>query len=120
VTLGDTERVRGYRRYALGNRLLFGTLEYRIPLISSLRTNLLGVVSLGSVAGALFIDGGLVWTGAHYDDAISRVGVGAELKNALRLGPLGISHAVGFAQPSKELATESYEVYYRIRTTVPF
>jgi hypothetical protein len=120
VTLGDTERVRGYRRYALGNRLLFGTLEYRIPLISSLRTNLLGVVSLGSVAGALFIDGGLVWTGAHPDDAISRVGVGAELKNALRLGPLGISHAVGFAQPSKEFATESYEVYYRIRTTVPF
>jgi outer membrane protein assembly factor BamA len=120
ITLGDTERVRGYRRYALGNRLLFGTLEYRVPLVNSLRTNLLGVISLGSVAGALFVDGGAVWTGANLDDAITRVGVGVELKNALRIGPLGVSHAIGFAQPAKEFATESYEMYYRIRTSVPF
>lgn len=120
--LGDTERVRGYRSYALGNRLLFGTAEYRVPLLSSLETTLLGLVSLGSVAGALFADGGLVWSDGGIGDAIGRLGVGVELKNALNLGGIfTLSHAIGAAQPAEAVGSHSdWEVYYRIRTAVPF
>ena len=121
-TFGETERVRGFRRYALGNRLLFGTLEYRVPLVSSLQTRILGMVSLGGVAAAAFADGGLVWSGAELNDALSRVGVGLELKNALRIGGfLTLAHAVGVAQKAQDLGFDGpYEVYYRIRTAVPF
>lgn len=80
IHLGDAERVRGYRRYALGTRLLFGTAEYRMPLVRDLRTELLGLLSLGSTSLALFTDAALVWSG-DFDQRIERVGVGAELKN---------------------------------------
>ncbi len=122
ITFGETERVRGYRRYALGNRLLFGSVEYRVPVLSSLRTRLLGVVSLGSLAAAGFVDGGLVWTGGAVEDAVSRVGLGIELKNALLIGGFfRLAHAVGVAQPATEFGSRSeYEIYYRIRTPLPF
>ncbi|HET6567420.1 MAG TPA: BamA/TamA family outer membrane protein [Rhodothermales bacterium] len=121
-TLGETERVRGYRRYALGNRMLFGTAEYRIPLVPDLHTSLLGILSLGSTSLAAFADGGLVWTGADFDRAVKRLGVGMELKNALVIGGFfEIGHALGIAQPAEFLGTdEQYEVYYRIRAAVPF
>ncbi len=120
--LGDTERVRGYRSYALGNRMLFGTAEYRVPLLSSLQTRLLGLLSFGSVAGALFADAGFVWSDGDVGEAIERVGIGVELKNALDLaGVFTISHALGAAQPAREIGSRSdVEVYYRIRTTLPF
>lgn len=122
LLLGDTERVRGHRSYALGDRMVFGSLEYRIPLASSLRTTLLGIASLGSLAGALFTDAGLVWSADEPEDAVRRVGLGIELKNALRLGAgIRFAHAVGAAQPAADLGDRSsYEVYYRIRTTLPF
>lgn len=120
--LGDTERVRGYRSYALGNRMLFGSAEYRVPLLSSLQTRLLGLLSFGSVAGALFADAGVVWSNGDFGEAIERVGVGVELKNALDLaGVFTISHALGAAQPTRDIGSGSdVEVYYRIRTTLPF
>ncbi len=118
----DVERVRGFRSYALGNRMLFGTIEYRFPLLSDLRTHILGLLELGSVSGSLFADGGLVWTNAAFDDAIRRVGVGGELKNAVTLaGFLHIAHAIGIAQPARDVGTESnIEVYYRVGTAIPF
>jgi Tol biopolymer transport system component len=120
--LGDTERVRGYRSYALGDRMLFGTVEYRVPFASGLRTTLLGTVSLGSLAGAFFADAGRVWTAGESQAAVGRLGFGIEVKNALRLGrAIRFAHAVGTAQPATEvLGRSDYEVYYRIRTTLPF
>ena len=122
IAFGDSERVRGYRSYALGDRLLFGTLEYRIPLLSSLQTRLLGAVSLGSVAAAAFADGGLVWSGANLGDGVSRLGLGVEVKNALQIGGLiRLTHAVGLGQKAVDFGADGdYEIYYRIRTSVPF
>jgi len=56
------------------------------------------------------------------DDAIRRVGVGVELKNELRLGGvIGFAHALGVAQPASAFGSgDEYEVYYRIRASVPF
>ncbi len=117
----NSERVRGYRSFALGQTVVFGSLEYRIPVVPSLRTTLLGSVSLGSTSLALFADGGLVFDDVDYGDAIKRLGVGMELKNELRLGSnIRFMHAVGIAGPANDLGRDTYDLYYRIRTTLPF
>ena len=121
VSIGGAERVRGYRRYALGNRVLFGTLEYRVPLLGSLETTALGFASLGATTVAAFADAGVVWAGAALEEADRRLGVGLELKNALEVGGFEIAHALGVAQQAPYLGTrDQYDVYYRIRAAVPF
>ena len=122
LLLGDAERVRGYRSYAIGNRMLFGSVEYRVPLLSSLRTRLLGVLSLGSTTLAIFADAATVWTGQNLDDAVRRTGTGVELKNALNVGGVfDLMHAVGAASPVTELGRrDAVEIYFRIRTAVAF
>ncbi len=122
ISFSDTDRVRGYRRFVVGNRVLFGSAEYRVPLLPDLQTRLLGLVSLGSTALAAFADGGLVWEDGAFDGAVRRLGVGVEVKNAVRLaGLLQVGHALGLAQPAADLGTGTrYEVYYRIRAAVPF
>lgn len=121
LSFGDTERVRGYRTYAIGDRMLFGSLEYRMPLVSSLQTRLLGVVGLGTTTLAAFADAGMVWTGAAFGDAVRRGGVGVEVKNALHVAGFQVAHAIGVAQPAAEFGSDDvYEVYYRVRAAVPF
>ncbi|ARA93583.1 hypothetical protein AWN76_010715 [Rhodothermaceae bacterium RA] len=119
VELGDAERVRGTRRYAVGDRVLFGSAEYRLPLLPDLRTRLLGVVSLGATALAAFVDGGVVWRAGG---RVERLGTGLEVKNALRLGSmLEVGHALGIARRVRDLGAGGQpEVYYRIRAAVPF
>ena len=121
-SLGDAERVRGYRRYAIGNRVAFASVEYRMPLVPDLQTRLLGVVSLGATALALFTDAGLVWSGGDLGGAVERLGMGVEVKNAVQIGGIfEVMHAVGIAQPATDLfAREGYDLYYRIRAAVPF
>ena len=120
-SFGEVERVRGYRAYAVGDRVLFGSLEYRIPLVKDLQTRLFGVVSFGGAALGLFTDAALVWTGADLEGAVRRVGVGAEVKNAVRVGPLELGHALGVGQPADRLGPDApYDLYYRIRAAVPF
>ena len=121
VLTGDAERVRGYRRYGLGNRLMFGSLEYRIPLLPSLETRLLGIISLGATTVAGFADAGAVWTDAAIEDADRRLGVGFEFKNALRIGRLfDVAHAIGWGWPLVEHEDGDAELYYRIRMALPF
>jgi dipeptidyl aminopeptidase/acylaminoacyl peptidase len=128
VTLDDAERVRGYRRYAVGTRALFGSAEYRLPIVADLNTTLLGLVKLGPVSPSLFVDGGLVWTGSDLDGAARRMGVGAELANVLSLGGFELRHAVGLATPASALdelwngerGFEDLDLYYRIQAAVPF
>lgn len=121
VSLGDAERVRGYRSYALGNRVLFGSVEYRMPFIPSLQTHILGLVSLGNTTLSAFMDAGAVWNDAAFDAGIQRIGVGLELKNVVRIADLfSILHAVGIAQPASDFGdTDEYDLYYRIRASVP-
>jgi hypothetical protein len=40
----------------------------------TLQTRLLGFINLGRVSPALFVDAGMVWTGASWDEAIRRTG----------------------------------------------
>ena len=128
LTLDDAERVRGYRSYAVGTRALFGSVEYRLPILFDLQTNLLGIARLGAVAPSLFVDGGLVWTGADLDNAARRVGVGAEVANVLSLGGFEIRQALGLGVPAVEvdgvfdgsLPFEDMDLYYRIQAAVPF
>jgi dipeptidyl aminopeptidase/acylaminoacyl peptidase len=121
VTLGDAERVRGYRRYVLGNRVAFGSIEYRMPLAPSLQTQVLGLVGLGYTTLSAFVDGGLVWTDGRPTDGVQQLGAGFELKNALRLGGLQVGHSLGIAQPSTALGTtDNVRVYYRVQTALPF
>ncbi len=124
VTLSDAERVRGYRRFAVGDRVLFGTAEYRLPPVFDLQTRLLGFLELGRVAPALFVDAGAVWTGAGFGDAIRRTGVGTELKNRVSLGGFPLIHALGVAQRwdllGESVDLDDLDVYYRLQATLPF
>jgi outer membrane protein assembly factor BamA len=119
--LGDAERVRGYRSYVVGTRVAFGTLEYRVPLTPSLRTQVLGVVGLGKTTLSAFVDGGLVWRGGNLSGGVRRAGTGVELKNALRLFGVRLGHALGVAQPTTALGTrDDVQLYYRVQTALPF
>jgi outer membrane protein assembly factor BamA len=120
----DTERVRGFSDYVVGDRMLFGTIEYRMPLLNSLQTQFLGLISLGRTTIAGFLDAGAVWsepdnTGSR--ELTNRAGTGFELKNVLNIGPLSIIHSLGFAQPVPDFGgSQNREVYYRVQTTIPF
>jgi hypothetical protein len=123
VLYTDSERVRGFSEYTLGNRLVFGTIEYRMPFMSSLNTNILGLVKFGRTTLAGFVDGGIVWSDAALpgDGSVAQAGAGAELKNVLSIGGLSIVQSLGFAQPVQDFATDrNQEIYYRIRAVIPF
>ena len=122
LSFTEANRVRGYRRSLYGDKTLFGSIEYRMPFIPDLQTRLLGVISLGSTTLSLFADAGTVWSGSAFSSAEKRLGAGIELKNTLRIANfLDVLHAFGVAQPAELIGTESgYEVYYRIRTAIPF
>lgn len=120
----DTERVRGFSDYVVGDRMLFGTLEYRMPLLSDLQTQFLGLISLGRTTVAAFLDGGAVWGETNTmgnRELTNRAGAGFEVKNVLNIGPLAIIHSLGFAQPVPDFGgSKNRELYYRVQTTIPF
>ncbi len=124
VSLDDAERVRGYRSYAVGNRVLFGTLEYRLPPVFDLNTKLLGIVDLDRLGFSLFADAGMVWTGSNTEEAIRRTGVGIEAKNVISLGGFQILHSIGIAAPwsalDENLVWDDIDLYYRLQAAVPF
>ena len=124
VLFNEAERVRGYREFVAGKQVAFGSLEYRIPFLPSLQTELLGLVSLGSTALALFTDAGAVWDARLTDGTTgteTRWGAGAEIKNRISVFGVGFTHALGIAQPAQELFTDAdYDLYYRVKAVVPF
>lgn len=120
----ETERVRGYRSFLAGNRVLYGSVEYRMPFIPSLQTRLLGLIDLGSTTLSLFSDAGIVWE-ARLEEGTPgterRWGAGTELKNRVTVFGLSFAHAIGIAQPVDKLfRSEDYDLYYRVRAVVPF
>ncbi|MCH8558616.1 MAG: hypothetical protein LAT84_12375 [Balneolia bacterium] len=119
----DIERVRGFSDYVPGDQMLFGTAEYRIPVLPSLDTQILGILRFGRTTAALFTDAGLVRIRGEFVDTetVSRAGSGFELKNQLGLFGLQIVHSVGIAQPVQDLfSSGNQEIYYRIRASIPF
>lgn len=126
LEFGTRERVRGHRQFAVGNRMAIASAEYRIPLTPSLNTRLLGLISFGATSLAAFVDAGSVWEDGGLDEADNRIGSGVELKNALRIGPLEVSHAVGAALPVRRgmslgrFRDGERDIYYRVRAALPF
>jgi hypothetical protein len=121
ILYGDGERVRGFSDYVIRNRLLFTNLEYRIPVISNLQTNILGFAAFGGVVLAPYLDAAIVWDGKfELDEAVKRAGSGMELKNLMSLGNVQMIHAVGFGQPVQDLFSDNYEIYYRLKVAIPF
>ncbi len=119
LELTDQEHVRGYRTFATGDRLLFARAEYRMLVAPSLRTTILGAVSLGATSFALFSDVGVVW-GTPQGRA-RQWSAGAEFKNAIRIGAFSFVHALGVGQPVDVLfGPDDATLYYRIGGALPF
>ncbi|MEX2396757.1 MAG: hypothetical protein WD491_07020, partial [Balneolales bacterium] len=119
-SLPNAERVRGYNNYQMGNQLLFGTLEYRVPFIN-LRTLLLGTAILGQTSLSPFVDAGSLQLRESNTGRDNRAGTGIELKNILQIEGLRIEHSLGIGQPINSFGLdEDFDLFYRIRATVPF
>ena len=120
LAFSNADRVRGFRQFVYGDRMVFGTAEFRMPFIPNLQTTLLGMISLRSTTLSAFVDAGIVWNDGK--SLSRRVGLGAEIKNAVVIGGmLQLMHAVGIAQPAPNFGTkDNYEIYYRIRAALPF
>lgn len=124
VPYSKAERVRGYKSFAAGKQVIFGSLEYRMPFSPSLQTSILGgFLQLGQTSLTLFADGGIVWdVQIPADNSMEkRLGTGIELKNQVGIGPLKFVHSLGIAQPYDALfGDEVYDLYYQIKASVPF
>lgn len=120
----DSERVRGYRKYVAGKRVLFGTAEYRVPFISSLQTEILGLIRLGATSLTIFTDAAIVGDAIQEDGSTKRIdrwGAGAEIKNELKIFGLSFAHSVGVAQPVNALFEDDFvDLHYRVKAVIPF
>ncbi|REL39228.1 hypothetical protein DYD21_04540 [Rhodohalobacter sp. SW132] len=120
----EADRVRGYRSFVAGKQVAFGSVEYRMPFLPSLNTQILGLIRFGSTSLSLFSDAGTVWNARFADGTTgteTRWGAGAEIKNRVVLLGVGFTHSLGIAQPAQELFTDAdYDFYYRVRAVVPF
>ncbi len=97
ITIPEVHNPRGWDGVRLGNRLVFGTMELRLPLIPELPVSVFGI-SLGAVTGAVFTDFGNTWNSkTKTDDWIYTAGY--EAKIAIQVGGFPLLHvALGEAQ----------------------
>jgi hypothetical protein len=120
ITVPEVHNPRGWDGVRLGDRLIFGSLELRFPIIRSLPVNVLGV-TLGAMTGAVFTDFGNAWTsGESADDWISTAGY--ESRIALQIGGFPLVHiSLGEAQTFAEWQVgDSPRSYIRLALINPF
>ncbi len=112
---------RGYRGYAMGDRLIFGTMEYRIPILEEVPMNILGI-TIGDVTGAVISDVGNTWYGADYDANLGVGTVGYEMKVGLKFGDFTLfNYAIGYAQSINNWKNhKTPELYIRYALINPF
>lgn len=120
LPLGDRPRLRGESEYRFGNRVIFGNLEYRFPLVSHLGWYVAGI-TFGKVTGAVFLDFGAVWNTSDISWMKIRFlqTAGFELKNTIHFGSFFLVHEIGWARKLKHSPASS-ELFCRIRSVVPF
>jgi len=115
---------RGWDGLRLGDRMLFGTLEYRFPMISSLPIEIFGV-SAGEITGAIFSDFGNAWySGDESEDPIATAGAEAKIAVTIETFPVFFI-AAGYAQTLEEWRDQTWEnfdprLYVRLALVNPF
>ena len=120
ITIPEVHNPRGWDGVRLGNRLVFGTIELRFPLITKLPVSVFGI-SPGSVTGAVFTDFGNAWNSkTEADEWIYTVGY--EAKIAIKVGGFPLLHvALGEAQTGSEWKNnQSPRRYARLALINPF
>ena len=120
LSIPEVHNPRGWDKVRLGNRLVFGSLELRIPLLAELPINILGF-SLGSVTGAIISDFGNAWNdGEKLPDWIFTAGY--EIKFAIKAGNFSlINFAVGEAQTIESWKNQNNpQQYFRLALINPF
>ena len=120
LNIPEVHNPRGWDGIRLGNRLIFGSLELRIPLIPELPINILGL-SLGSITGAIISDFGNVWNaGGKMQDWIFTAGYEIKFAIITRRTPL-INFAWGEAQTIEGWKDqENPQEYFRLALINPF
>lgn len=116
------DRVRGYRTFILADQVFFNTIEYRVPVLPTLATTVLGIISFEKTTAALFSDiafANKVTLGSN-NSQLWQWGLGAEIKNKLIFLGLPIIQSAGVAQPYNKLFGNAYDIHYRIQATIPF
>lgn len=119
VMFPETHNLRGWDQVRMGDRLVFGTAEYRFPLIPELPINVLGF-TLGSITGAVFSDFGNAWSADQgAEDWVTTAGY--EVKVALEVGMPILIFGIGEAQRISEWQDNKTPNYYaRLALINPF
>jgi len=120
LNMPEVHNPRGWDGVRLGNRLVFGSLELRVPLIPEFPMNILGF-SLGSITGAMISDFGNVWNaGEKSPDWIFTAGY--EIKFAIKVGKIPlINFALGEAQTIESWKNQDDpQQYFRLALISPF
>ncbi len=118
IMFPETHNIRGWNNVRMGNKLVFGTVEYRIPLIPQLPINVLGFTA-GSMTAAVFSDFGNAWTDSQPDWITT---AGYEVKIALQAGSMPLlNFGIGKAQQISEWEDgKTPEFYARLALINPF
>ncbi len=122
-TFGMPENInpRGWDGILLGDRMIFGTAEFRMPLIPALPVNFFGI-GIGNISGAIISDFGNVWySGNDLPDWIATAGY--EMKVGVKIGSFPVFFiGVGQAQPMEDWKDESKtpDTYVRFSLINPF
>lgn len=118
IMFPETHNIRGWNNVRMGNKLVFGTVEYRIPLIPQLPINVLGFTA-GSMTAAVFSDFGNAWTDSQPDWITT---AGYEVKIALQAGSMPLLNiGIGKAQQISEWEDgKTPEFYARLALINPF
>ena len=114
--------VRGYDTNVLGERFLFGTAEYRIPLILDTSKKLLGFIPPARTALAFFSDGGILGearVAADRTTHVYRYSLGAEIKRVFSIGgSYKFLYELGITQPLNQSLAPN--IYFNVKTSIPF
>jgi hypothetical protein len=110
--------LRGYNQVHLGDRVLYGSLEIRMPLMPGLPINIFGI-NPGHFSWALFTDFGKVWGNKNKDMIFT---AGAEVKWEVRIGEaVLIAFASGVGQTPERWRRNKNPYYYlRLAMINPF
>jgi len=119
---GVDQRIRGYDATVLGDKLVTGTLEYRIPLRLNSTKRLLGFIPPARTSLAVFTEGGILWDARQRgktDFTEHRFSTGVEIKRVFRLSDdFAFSYSMGFAKALTN--SDSPQFYFGLRSAIPF